>query len=164
MTSVATYQKGAWVLHMLRKRLGDEAFRRGVRIYYARHLNGTASTDDFMRAMEEASGDDLQAFFDQWLRQEGNPVFEGSWTYDPGAGAVRVALRQVQDAGLFRMPLEIGIHMGAGALPDRVATVQVDSAAHDFVIPVGAEPSDVRLDPNAWALFAAEFARARSEG
>ncbi len=160
VTSVATYQKGAWVLHMLRKRVGDEAFQRGIRTYYARHLNGTASTDDLMRAMEETSGDDLQAFFDQWLRQGGNPVFEGSWTYDSGAGAVRVALRQVQETDLFRMPLEIGVYMGRELLPAQVVTVEVDSASHDFVIPMEGEPADVRLDPHTWALFAADFGRA----
>ena len=161
VTSVATYQKGAWVLHMLRERLGDEAFQRGIRTYYARHLNGTASTDDLMRAMEEASGDDLQAFFDQWLRHGGNPVFEGSWTYDSGAGAVHVDLRQAQETGLFRMPLDIGVYMGRDPLPAEVVTVEVDAASHSFVIPVDAEPSDVRLDPDTRALFAAEFARAR---
>ena len=161
VTSVATYQKGAWVLHMLRKRVGDEAFQRGIRTYYARHLNGTASTDDLMRAMEDASGDDLQPFFDQWLRHGGNPVFAGSWGYDADAGTVRVDLRQVQETGLFRMPLEIGIYAGRDRLPAQVVTVEVDAASHSFVIPVDAPPSDVRLDPDAWALFAAEFERAR---
>ena len=164
VTSVATYQKGAWVLHMLRKRVGDEAFQRGIRSYYARHLNGTASTDDFMRAMEEASGADLRAFFDQWLRHGGNPVFEGSWRYDPGAGAVRVTLRQVQETGLFRMPLEIGVYTGPDRRPAQVVVVEVDSASHEFVLPVVEEPSDVRLDPNTWALFAAEFGRAEGAG
>ena len=163
VTSVATYQKGAWVLHMLRKRVGDEAFQRGIRTYYARHLNGTASTDDFMRAMEESSGDDLQAFFDQWLRHGGNPVFEGTWLYDSEAGAVRVDLRQAQETGLFRMPLEIGVYTGRDRLPAQVVTVEVDAASHSFVIPVDAEPSDVRLDPDTWALFAAEFSRAQED-
>ena len=160
VTSVATYQKGAWVLHMLRKRVGDEAFQRGIQAYYARYLNGTASTDDFMRAMEETSGAGLQAFFDQWLRHGGNPVFEGSWTHDSDAGVVRVTLRQVQETGFFRMPLEIGVYMGRDPLPARMVTVELRSASHDFVIPVDGEPSDVRLDPDAWALFAAEFGRA----
>ena len=159
VTSVATYQKGAWVLHMLRQRIGDEAFRRGIRTYYARHLNGTASTDDLMRAMEEASGDDLRAFFDQWLRHGGNPVFEGSWTYDPDAGAVRVDLRQAQETGLFRMPLDIGVYMGRDPVPARVVTVELDAASHSVAIPVEGEPSDVRLDPDTRALFAAEFER-----
>ena len=161
VTSVATYQKGAWVLHMLRKRVGDEAFQRGIQGYYARHLNGTASTDDFMGAMEENSGEDLQAFFDQWLRHGGNPVFEGAWTYDADAGAVRVALRQTQETGLFRMPLEVGVYTEGDARPAQVVTVRIDSASHDFVIPVEGEPVDVRLDPDTWALFAADFERAQ---
>ena len=160
VTSVATYQKGAWVLHMLRERIGDEAFQRGIRTYYARHLNGTASTDDLMQAMEEASGDDLQAFFDQWLRHGGNPVFAGSWAYDSDAAAVRVDLRQVQETGLFRMPLDIGIYIGRDPVPARVVTVELDAASHSFSIPVDAEPSEVRLDPDTRALFAAEFERA----
>ena len=103
VTSVATYQKGAWVLHMLRGRLGDEAFWRGIRLYYARHFNETATTDDFMRAMYA----------------QGNP------------------------------------------LPVQVTTVRIDGPSHRFVIPVAAEPADVRLDPRTWALFRAEFQRTR---
>ena len=164
VTSAATYQKGAWVLHMLRKRLGDEAFWRGIQAYYARHLNGTASTDDFMRAMEENSATDLQAFFDQWLRHGGNPVFEGSWAFDARAGAVRVELRQVQETGVFEMPLEIGVYMGQDPQPAQVVTVELDSASHSFAIPVEGEPADVRLDPDTWALFAAEFGRAPTGG
>ena len=159
VTSIATYQKGAWVLHMLRARLGDEAFWRGIRLYYARYLNVTASTDDFMRAMEEASGDDLQGFFDQWLRQGGNPALEGSWRYEAGAGAVEIELRQVQEVGRFELPLEIGIYMGGDAQPIQVTTVEVGPGANRFTIPVSDEPSDVRLDPGTWALFRAEFGR-----
>ncbi len=159
VTSIATYQKGAWVLHMLRERLGDEAFWRGIRAYYARHFNGTATTDDFMRAMEEASGDDLQGFFDQWLRRGGNPALEGSWTYDVAAGAVVVELRQVQETGLFTMPLDVGVYMAGDAHPALVTTVEVDDAFHRFEIPVEDEPGDVRLDPDTRALFRAEFGR-----
>ena len=159
VTSIATYQKGAWVLHMLRARLGDEAFWRGIQLYYARYLNVTATTDDFMRAMEEASGDDLRGFFDQWLRQGGNPALEGSWRYDAGAGAVEIELRQVQEVGRFELPLEIGIYMGGDALPAQVSAVEVGPGVNRFTIPVSAEPSDVRLDPGTWALFRAEFGR-----
>ncbi len=158
VTSVATYQKGAWVLHMLRARLGDEAFWRGIRLYYARYLNVTATTDDFMRAMEEASGDDLQGFFDQWLRQGGNPAVEGSWRYE--AGAVEIELRQVQEVGRFEFPLEIGVYLSGDPLPAQVTEVEVGPGVNRFVIPVAAEPSDVRLDPGTWALFRAEFGRA----
>ena len=169
VTSVATYQKGAWVLHMLRKRVGDEAFWRGIRLYYARHMNETASTDDFMQAMEEASGSGHQAFFDQWLRQGGNPRFEGSWEYDATQGVVRVQIAQVQTTGSFAMPLEIGFYAAGEALPFHVATLEIggeDGGAGEdgggevpqsFVVPLSAEPAEARLDPYVWALFRADF-------
>ena len=159
VTSIATYQKGAWVLHMLRERLGDEAFWRGIRLYYTRHFNGTATTDDFMNAMEEASGDDLQRFFDQWLRQGGNPRLAGTWRYNAAAGAVEIELAQVQAVGRFDLPLDIGVYMGRDLLPSGVTTVDVGPGANRFVIPVEAEPADVRLDPGTRALFQAEFGR-----
>ncbi len=160
VTSVATYQKGAWVLHMLRKRMGDEAFWNGIRTYYARHVNDTASTRDFMRAMEEASGTSHAAFFDQWLRQGGNPELRGSWDYDAAAGAIRVELSQVQTVGSFVLPLEIGVYMEGSAVPAAIETVEIEGrGAHRFMIPVAAEPADVRLDPNTWALFRSEFGR-----
>ena len=163
VTSVATYQKGAWVLHMLRKRTGDEAFWRGVRLYYARHMHGTASTDDFMQAMEEVSGMDHRAFFDQWLRQGGNPRFEGSWEYDESAGAVRVELAQVQTTGDFAMPLEIGFYAEGEPLPYHVATLEIAAAdrPQSFLVPVSARPTDARLDPNVWTLFQADFRPSR---
>lgn len=160
VTSIATYQKGAWVLHMLRGRLGDEAFWRGIRLYYARHFNGTATTDDFMHAMEEVSGDDLQAFFDQWLRRGGNPALEGSWRYDAGAGMVVVELRQVQEGGLFAVPLEIGVYREGDLVPALVTAVEVSEASHRFEIEVEGEPVDVRLDPGTWLLFRGEWGRA----
>ena len=163
VTSVATYQKGAWVLHMLRARLGDEAFWRGIRLYYARHFNGTATTDDFMHAMEEVSGDDLQAFFDQWLRRGGNPALEGSWRYDAAAGAVQIELRQVQEGPPFSVPLQVGIYNEGTLLPVQTATVRLDGPSHRFVIPVAAGPADVRLDPDTRLLFRADFRRARQE-
>ncbi|UCC48511.1 MAG: M1 family metallopeptidase, partial [Gemmatimonadota bacterium] len=67
------YQKGAWVLHMLRELLGDEAFVAGVRRYYAEYRHGTALTEDLQRIMEEVSGRELDWFFDQWLRRAGHP-------------------------------------------------------------------------------------------
>ena len=164
VTSIATYQKGAWVLHMLRERLGDEAFWAGIRLYYARYLNGTATTDDFMRAMEEVSGDDLQGFFDQWLRQGGNPRVAGSWRYDAGAGAVEVELRQVQEVGRFELRLDVGVYVDGEALPVAVRGVEVGREASRVAIPVAEEPSDVRLDPGTRALFRAEFGRAGSGG
>jgi aminopeptidase N len=149
---------------MLRKRVGDRAFWEGIRTYYARHMNGTASTADFMRAMEEASGMDHATFFDQWLRQGGNPELGGWWDYDPATGAIEIALAQVQDIGSYVMPLEIGVYMEGEDVPAYLETVEIGRDALRFVIPVEGEPSEVRLDPNTWALFRAEFGRRAPPG
>jgi aminopeptidase N len=165
VTSVATYQKGAWVLHMLRGRLGDDAFWAGIRAYYAAHMNGTATTEDFRGAMEEASGVDLEGFFRQWLFTGGNPRLEGWWDYDPTARAVRIEINQTHAAGpVFDLPLEVGIHLDGEAVPAVVERVDVNARFHRFVVPVEREPSDVRLDPGTWTLFEADFGRRGGAG
>jgi aminopeptidase N len=158
VTSGATYQKGSWVLHMLRSRMGDEAFGRGIRAYYARYMNGNASTSDFQLAMEEVSGLDLELFFEQWLYNGGNPKLEGWWVYDPSAQAVRIELRQTQEVGpTFELPLEIGLHFKGAIVPATIEILEIEGRFHRFVIPVTEEPSDVTLDPNVRTLFEADF-------
>src|SRR3569833_56534 len=58
-----SYQKGGWVLHMLRRKLGDEAFWKGIRSYNEKYENSNANTEDFRTVMEKASGQDMQQFF-----------------------------------------------------------------------------------------------------
>ena len=80
VTSSQTYQKGGWTLHMLRGIIGDDAFWSGIQDYYRRYRDKNASTDDFRRTMEEASGRDLTEFFHQWLYQGGALEYEGGWS------------------------------------------------------------------------------------
>ena len=110
VTTGQTYNKGAWVLHMLRNEIGDEAWWAGIRHYYRKYMNAHATTDDFLKEMESACGCDLGWFFQQWLYQGGNIVLDGSWHYDPAAGTVEIELAQVQEDGsLFATDVEIGI-------------------------------------------------------
>ncbi len=62
-----SYQKGGWVLHMLRRRLNYDIFWKGIRKYYADFAGHNAATDDFRAAMETVSGQNLKQFFQQWL-------------------------------------------------------------------------------------------------
>ena len=111
VTSSHTYQKGSWTLHMLRGVIGHDAFQRGIRAYYARHFNGNATTADFRRDMEEASGQELGWFFEQWRYKPGTLQVAGSWSYDAAARQLRITLDQVQtDGSLFTMPMEIGVY------------------------------------------------------
>ena len=133
-------------------------FWEGIRTYYARHMNGSASTADFRNAMEHASGLDLELYFEQWLYTGGNPRLEGWWDYDPTAKAVRVELNQTQSVGpTYELPLQVGIHFDGQALPSLVEDVHIDGRFHRFVIPVDQPPTDVTLDPNTRTLFEADF-------
>jgi aminopeptidase N len=161
VTSSHTYQKGSWVLHMLRGVVGEEAFRSGIRAYYQRHFNATATTADFRRAMEEASGRDLGWFFEQWLYRPGTLQLAGQWTYDARARQLRIALDQVQtDGSLFVMPLEVAVRTAGQALPT-IHRVQVDATSNVFRLDVASEPTEVRLDPNLWVLLEATLQRGR---
>jgi aminopeptidase N len=161
VTSSHTYQKGSWTLHMLRGVIGSAAFQRGIRTYYQRHFNGNATTADFRRAMEEASGRDLGWFFEQWLYKPGTLKIAGRWSYDAGAKQVRIALDQVQtDGSLFTMPVEVAVHFKGQAVPT-IQRVQLNAKANVFTIDAATEPEDVRLDPNLWVLMEATFGRER---
>jgi aminopeptidase N len=76
-----SYQKGGWTLHMLRRLVGDSAFFRGVRQYYAEHRHGTAVTDDFRRAVEATSGQ-------RHDRSAGSGADDGAAATTPGWAAV----------------------------------------------------------------------------
>ena len=71
------YEKGAWVLHMLRERIGDEAFFKGLRDYYNAHREANATTEDLRRALEKSSGKNLKEFFARWVYGAGHPWFLG---------------------------------------------------------------------------------------
>jgi aminopeptidase N len=146
------YQKGGWVLHMLRGRVGDDPFTAGVRKYYATYRDKNATTDDFRRVMEGASGQDLAWFFRQWLNRPGHPVIEGDWRYDAAAKSVVVDLAQTQPGDPYRLPLELGLWRGDS--PEvRTEKVEMDQRRQQFRIQTAEEPSRVALDPNGWTLM-----------
>lgn len=111
VTSGLTYQKGAWVLHMLRDLIGEVNFQKGIRSYYAKFYNANASTDDFRLEMEKASSKDLKSFFKQWLYQPINPAINGTWNYDAKSKKLTIQLSQTQSRDfVFNLPIEIGYY------------------------------------------------------
>ena len=111
LTYSLQYQKGAWVLHMLRNYIGEDNFREGIRTYYKKYYNSNTTTEEFKKEMEFVSGMDLDFFFDQWLYNGGNIILDGGWSYDERKRRVEVNINQVQDDGyIFKMPLELGIY------------------------------------------------------
>ena len=151
------YQKGGWTLHMLRGVIGTEKFWAGIREYYRRYRDSNASTADFRRVMEEASGDDLGWFFQQWLYRPGSPVVDGTWKYNPASQKVEIELTQTQAGDPYRLPLEISVTV-PGA-PPAIHRLEFTAKSQKFEIPAAKDPSSVDLDPNTWVLMDAKFTR-----
>lgn len=146
LLSANTYQKGGWVLHMLRNELGDEVFWQAIRRYYADYRDSNASTDDFQKVVERVSGKDLQHFFNQWLYGEGQPFLMGDWQYDDNT--ITVKLSQVQKPG-FTFPLEIGLVYDDEII---IKSVNINTANNSFTFS-SPRPLRVILDPNTRLLF-----------
>ncbi|NNE67118.1 MAG: M1 family metallopeptidase [Pyrinomonadaceae bacterium] len=156
-----TYQKGSWILHMLRGVVGTENFWKGIRNYYAKYKDSSATTADFKREMEEVSGKDLTVFFDQWLYKPGALKVEGSWRYDDSNKQVQIDLSQVQnDGSLFKMPIEVGIY-NDGSAEARIEKISLTGQTGSFLFTSEGPPAEVRLDPNYWVLMDKEFKRAQ---
>lgn len=157
VTTGMTYQKGSWTLHMLRQEMGDDRFWAGIRDYYSRFRDKSATTADFRLAMERAAGRDLGAFFQQWLYRGGVPRLDGTWRWDSAAKQVIVELRQTQPGEPFRLPIDISIAT-AGAKA-RVERVELAAGTGRYVFPAETAPTSVELDPNVRLLFAGTLVR-----
>jgi aminopeptidase N len=146
LLSVNSYQKGGWVLHMLRHEVGDLSFWKGIRQYYALYKNSNALTSDFQRIMEEVSVKDLSWFFNQWIYRGGHPKIGGSWHYDQVSKTLSIELIQNQGSGFFKFPLDI-------RLGSDVKTIIIDKKSQNFSFPVPSKPAQIALDTNTWLLF-----------
>ncbi|MBI1764776.1 MAG: M1 family metallopeptidase [Acidobacteria bacterium] len=150
------YQKGGWTLHMLRYQMGTENFWAGIRDYYQRYRNSSATTADFRRVMEEHSGLELAGFFQQWLVRAGSPVVEGEWRYDAAAKRLVLELAQTQPGEAYRLPLEIGITTDGITQLEKIEFARKQQR---FELAADKEPALVALDPNTWVLMTARFGK-----
>jgi aminopeptidase N len=151
------YAKGAVVLHMLRQKLGDEAFFAGTRLYLVRFAFQQVETDDFRRCMEEVSGLSLERFFEQWCYRPGLPRLDVAmeWSSDPASGGgseLTVIIEQTQridhdnPAYAFTFP----VHIRAGG-HTYIRYIEVDARTTEarFVLPdVQRRPDEIIFDPD----------------
>lgn len=146
------YEKGAWVLHMLRGMLGERAFYKGIRDFYLSHEHKTASTEDLRAAMERASGMNLKEFFARWVYMSGHPHYEASWSWRRGRGArgtLELHLRETQHDAPFLTPLPVDILTNTGT---RRIIFRPSDRATSLFIPLSRKPLDVRFDPEQTVL------------
>ena len=144
------YSKGALVLHMLRMRLGDEAFFRALHSYIDRYKLKEVETDDFRRELEAASGESLEQFFHQWVVRPGMPRVNVwyEWIEEDSALSVRVVQTQRIDADnpAYVLNIPIVLHgVDGGAQTVYLDMAEREVAGH-FVL--GERPERVVMDPD----------------
>jgi aminopeptidase N len=143
-----TYPKGAAILHTLRRYLGDDAFFHGLNLYLTRNRHRPAETPDLIEAFTEASGINVQPFFDQWVYKPGHPILSYSWVYNDAKGVLTLSVQQTQETKdgtpLYDIPAEVGVIAGGKLtrLPVRL------NAADQNITLTTAKPDAVLLDPD----------------
>jgi len=142
-----SYNKGSWVVHMLRGVLGDPDFFAGLALYRSTYKYGTATTEQLHDAMESVSGKDLDVFFDQWIYNDFFPTYRYYWC-DLG-GVLDLTIQQRQTSGLFTMPITVRVTTSTGTtdiiVQNSLITETYQLAATDSV-------ENVELDPDRWIL------------
>jgi hypothetical protein len=146
MFGIATYDKGAWVLHMLRAEIGDEAFFALLRRYLVTFADRPVDTLDFWRLAEEISGQDLAWFFEQWVMQPGGlPRYALYWT-ETAAGAD--ILLCPTGPGAYR--LNLPLHFAGSGEEDVTLLVEGEPVRASFDLSFA--PSQVSADPDQMIL------------
>jgi hypothetical protein len=114
------YNKGAAVLHMLRRLLGDEVFFKGIRRYYGENRYRKAGTEDLQRAMEAESGRDLDRFFERWIYESGLPRIRYSSTTD----GQEVVVRFEQVGTVYDVPVTVTLQYGDKSVEELVTIAE----------------------------------------
>jgi aminopeptidase N len=152
-----SYQKGGWVLHMLRRQLGDSMFQQCIRSYYAAYAGKNADTRDLQHVFEKVSGKSLEEFFNQWLYTPGIPKLDIKWQYNAAEQKLNVSVAQLQKSP-FKFPLELSIETAAG---NRKETIQVAESQQTFIIALNTKPKEVKADPERNLLFDGKISEVR---
>ncbi len=141
--TLTIYEKGAEVVRMIQELLGEANFRTGSDLYFDRHDGQAVTTEDFVKAMEDASGVDLQQFRN-WYSQSGTPQLRISGNYDESAQTYTLEVTQScppTPGQLQKKPFHIPLRMGllgvnGQAMPLSLAGEPADKAAVERVLDV----------------------------
>ncbi len=143
------YEKGGIVINMLRVLLGETLFWKAIRRYVISRRSTSVVTMDLQRAIEEATGRNLDWFFDQWVFSAGHPEMKGDYAWDEESKTAKVSFKQSQKGDdvpeVFRLPLRIDFRLESGETIS--SKVEVTEKEHSFLIPLASKPRFVRVDP-----------------
>ena len=170
------YNKGGWVLHMLRHQLGNTTFRRVIKAYLERYREKEVITADLERTVEEVSGRSMAQFFQQWIYSGGYPALEVRHSWDGERHMLQLKIKQTQKVDdltpCFVTPLDLMITVptsdGAAkdehttetrSMPLRVTLGEDGQVEQSFYVPLEREPLMIRIDPDGWLLKTLKFER-----
>jgi len=142
-----TYLKGAVVLHMLRQILGDEAYFRALSYYLHKHEFGNVESNDLKIAIEEATGENLDWFFEQWVTGGGHPQLEVSYRYLADRKLIDLSVKQVQPLvegqGIFTLPVKITIATPGKKWQEKI---WIEEESQNFLFACDEKPVMVSFD------------------
>jgi aminopeptidase N len=143
MFDVVTYQKGGRILLMMRNYLGKDAFYKGLNIYLKTNAFKNGEAQQLRLAMEEASGLDMNWFFNQWYYGAGHPLLKIDYKWDDATKTESVFLQQTQDGQIFKLPMAIDVY--AGGKKER-HQVWMNDKADTFSFHLATKPNLVDVD------------------
>lgn len=146
------YPKGAWVLHMIRRRLGDDVFWKVINRYATDHAYGTVETVDLRKAIESVSGRSFERFFYDWTQRPGHPEVTVSYRWLHDDKLAKVSIKQTQEADAFHFPLTLEFRFDGDAPPVSV-TRDITEKSMSFYYPLAAAPTLFRVDPEQSVLM-----------
>jgi aminopeptidase N len=158
------YNKGGWVLYMLRHQLGEEPFNRALKHYLEVNRNKNVVTADFRKAVDEATNVDVDQFFNQWIYGAGAPQFEVRYKYDESKRQIALTVKQLQKlsahVGLFRVPVDVEVTTASGA---HLYPAVVSKQNETISFPADTEPLMVLFDKGGHVLKTADFHKEKKE-
>jgi aminopeptidase N len=164
------YPRGGAVLHMLRKALGEKNWWRAINHYLNKYANQPVETSQFRIAIEEATGQSMDWFFDEWLYRMGHPVFRVTQNYDSSTKELKLKVEQLQkldpdsqypQVTLFQTPAEIEIGTATGT---RVERVLIQPAKEQtFTFKADSKPLLVNFDYHGTLIKELEFPKTSEE-
>ena len=140
-----TAAKGAAILNMLRNVVGDDNFKKGLKLFMDEYAGKSFVTEDFRKAMEKVSHEELRYFFLQWLESSGEPDFKLDYTIFRTQTGFRVVGKIEQDLDTFRMPVDLRIET-EGNPEDK--KIEVTGTSSEFSVDTFGKPRNLILDPN----------------
>ncbi len=145
------YPKGAWVVHMLRCRVGDETFWKSLNLFLTTNAHKSVETDDLRRAFEQTTGRSFDRYFYDWTERAGAPAVEVSYDWNDANQSAEVTVRQTQDAPAWVFPLQV--EFSAPGMDPVVAEREMTGKEMKISQTLPKRPTLVRVDPHQAVLM-----------